>query len=58
MAGPVNTPDKASSGILSHTLFVVVSTSMKIAIPATSRRMAQSKRRSSCKLLKPVASGR
>jgi hypothetical protein len=32
--------DKASSGILSHTLFVVVGASMEIAMPATSRRIA------------------
>jgi hypothetical protein len=38
--GQVTTSDKASSGILSHTLFVVVSASMKIAMPATSRSQA------------------
>jgi hypothetical protein len=40
IAGPVNNPDNMSNGRLSHTLCVVVSASKKIAMPATSRRMA------------------
>jgi hypothetical protein len=51
----MNPPDKASTGILSQTLFVVVSASMKIAMRATSRRIATTQ--AAILLLKPARDG-